>query len=148
MSKIHIVYASTSGNVELVCHEVSKMLRDKRTEIEMHRAEVTNIDVIKKNETFILATSTWEHGEINPYFDDILEQIAEVDLSGKRAGFIGLGDLRYEKHMFCEGAEILRRTFLEQGGEQIGTTLKMNGDPHNQIDSIVKNWVQKFSEEL
>lgn len=145
---IQIVYASTSGNVELVCEEISKILSSNGIENQLHRSEITSIDLIKENNMFILATSTWEHGEINPFFARLYNEMKEIDLKGKVAGFVGLGDIRYEPVQFCEGMNILRRSFIEKGGTELFHALRINGDPHDQIDNHVKPWVDSFMDAL
>ncbi len=143
MDYIHIIYASTSGNTELVVETIGEILKNKGINIYYHRAEITSIDVVKDNNLFILATSTWEHGELNPYFKNLLKEMKTLDLSGKYAGFVGCGDTRYEPVLFCEGMEILRRTFLENKGEEIYNALKINGDPNNVLDEV-KQWGEEF----
>lgn len=148
MPKLPIIYASTSGNVEAVCQYVSKHLDSKGYETSLHRVEVTPIKVIFDHPIVLLATSTWEHGEINPFFKPLLGEITKADLSKKRAGFIGLGDRRYEEPLFCNGIEILKQSWEASGGKSIGTTLKINGDPYVIMETVVKDWSRQFSDVL
>lgn len=143
---IPIIYASTSGNVESVCMAVADMLNEKGYVTSLHRSEKIHESIIADNQTFIFAASTWEHGVLNPFFQPTLEILEKTDLSNKKAMFIGLGDMRYEKVLFNKAIEQVREVFISQGGEQIGVTLKINGEPYNQIDTIVKNWVNKTFE--
>ncbi len=145
---IQIVYASTSGNVELVCEEISKILSSNSVENQLHRSEVAPIDLITENNMFILATSTWEHGEINPFFARLYNEMKGLDLTGKIAAFVGLGDIRYEPVQFCEGMNILRRSFIEKGGTELFHALRINGDPHDQIENHVKPWINGFMDAL
>lgn len=145
---MHIVYASTSGNVEAVVEKIAEVLKANGIFAELHRAEQTSLDIIKNNKLFLLATSTWEHGEINPFFDRLLSEMKTVDLKGKKAGFVGLGDLRYEPVLFCEGMEILKRTFIAGGGEEIHIPLKINGEPYELLDTSVKLWALNFIKAL
>lgn len=146
--EIHIIYASTSGNTELTVEYIGDILKTSGLEVVFHRAEITPIEVIEDNELFLLATSTWEHGEINPFFNKLLKEMNGIDLVNKKAGFVGCGDIRYEELLFCEGAEILKRKFEERGGKQIYETLKINGDPCNSLDTLIKTWTEKFIIEL
>lgn len=142
--QLHIIYASTSGNVELVCEHVASYLSDHfQIESILHRAEKTDINVLLDNTKFILATSTWEHGELNPYFVNLHQQMSRQSMKDKSAGFIGLGDKRYEPVLFCEGMEIVRKTFLERGGQEVGEALKINGEPHHQLN-LVDQWCEQF----
>lgn len=143
---VPIIYASTSGNVESVCYAVSDFLKEVGIETELHRSEKVDPNIIVENYLFIFAASTWEHGVMNPFFEPIYQEIKQNDMTGKKACFIGLGDMRYEKVLFNKAIEQIRDVFLTQGGEQIGLTLKMNGEPYQQIDTIVKNWITKTSD--
>lgn len=141
---VTIIYASTSGNVELVAEEVAQLLKQRGYKETLHRAEITPIAEIAANKLFVFATSTWEHGRINPFFDKLLSAIGELDsgaLSDKQAAFIGLGDKRYEPVLFCQGIETLKQALTAKGISQVGDTLKINGDPHGLLDTVVKDWV-------
>ncbi len=139
-----IIYASTSGNVEAVVEKVSQILTAHRISNSLHRAEQTGVDLINENSQFILATSTWEHGEINPFFSKLLAEMDGVNMVGKRAGFIGLGDSRYEPVYFAQGIKILKEKFFEKGGSEIGQTLYINGEPYGLLDTTVTEWVNNF----
>lgn len=148
MKTVHIIYASTSGNVELVCEKIESVLKNNHIEVQMHRAEITDISVFDRSDFFVLATSTWEHGEINPFFNELLIQMKKYDFSGKYAGFVGLGDIRYEPVLFCKGLDELKEVFTDNNGVELGGTVKINGEPHEILDTTVKNWAQKFLDEL
>lgn len=146
---LQIIYASTSGNVQLVCEFAAKNLYEKyQIESTLHRAEVTSIDTILGNDHFILATSTWEHGEINPFWNKLLAELSRQDMHGKKAAFIGLGDKRYESVLFCKGIDILQEAFMSRGGETVGEVLKIEGEPHHQLETIVLPWTQQVAELL
>jgi flavodoxin len=146
---IHIIYASTMGHTELVAEKVSELLGNAGIENTLHKAEVTDYSLIENNDKFIFATSTWEHGVINPYFNQILERLSqERDLSDKIAAFIGTGSVKYEIYYFCEGAKILRKTWLEaQGGEFVQPIL-IDGLPYDKLDTLVTNWANKLIEKI
>lgn len=141
---VTIIYASTSGNVELVAEEVAQSLKQRSYKVTLHRAEITPVSEIETNKLFVFATSTWEHGRINPFFDKLLSAISDLEagsLANKQAAFIGLGDKRYEPVLFCQGIETLKQALTSKGISQVGDTLKINGDPHGLLDTIVKDWV-------
>jgi flavodoxin I len=144
MSKIHIVYASTTGNTEAVCDKVSELLNNNGFETELHRAEDTEIDLINQNDLFILATSTWGHGLINPFFDNLLEEISKASLVGKKAAFVGLGDSAYEQVYFNKGVDLLRDAFIAAGGAEVASVLKIDGDPFAILDTKVQAWTEKL----
>lgn len=145
---IYLIYASTSGNVEIVMESVGKILSTKDFKTFLCRAEQTSIEVVDKHNKFVFGTSTWEHGRLNPFFVHLFEQLKTLDCHGKQAAFVGLGDKRYEPVLFCEGIEDVRRLWAERGGKEIGTVLKIQGEPYNQIESVVKPWTGCVAESL
>lgn len=144
LPEIHIVYASASGNVEAVCEKINEILSANRIASFLYRAEVTPPEIIEKNNFFIFAASTWEHGVLNPYFKEVLKQIETGNMLKKYAAFVGLGDTRYEPVLFCAGIEELKDKFTRAGGKQVGTTLKINGNPYQVLDSIVADWSEQM----
>lgn len=145
---INIVYASTSGNVEATVEQVAKILKTRGIESVLNRAEKTPIEVIIKNKFFIFATSTWEHGKLNPYFEHLYTAMSDLNLRGKQAAFIGLGDVRYEPVLFCEGMEKVRDLWLKNGGEEIGNRLRINGEPYDKFLPLVEPWTDLFTKTL
>jgi flavodoxin len=145
---LHCIYASTSGNVQATVEYVADWLRQKGVEVELHRAEQTPFQVVAENQQFLLATSTWEHGVLNPFFDKLAADFQINSLSGKKAGFIGLGDTRYEPVLFCGGMETLKNIWTKSGGEVKGNVLKINGEPFHQFESNVLPWLGRWWEEF
>jgi flavodoxin len=146
--KIQAVYASTSGNVEAVVEAVAAILTQAGHQVELHRAEKTSPEIFSQNDVFLLATSTWEHGVLNPFFQPLHKEMSKLNLAGKQAVMLGLGDTRYEPVLFCEGIEILRQTWLKQNGTQLGQTLKINGEPYHLLETTVAAWAKQVVEWL
>lgn len=145
---VHVIYASTSGNVEAVVEKVATILEHQGYTALLYRSEQTSIDVIEENQQFVIATSTWEHGAINPFFVKLHDQMKQADIKGKRAAFIGLGDRRYEPVLFCEGMEKVRRTWLKNGGSELQEPLKINGEPYGLLETTVLPWASKLVQAL
>lgn len=143
--QICLIYASTSGNVEVTMEFVAKTLNYMGFESILNRAEKTSIETIKKHQKLVFGTSTWEHGVLNPFFNKLFEAMHNQDLSTKQAAFVGLGDRRYEPVFFCQGVEQLREVWLKNGGLQVNTTLKIQGEPYGQLNSIVAPWANTLA---
>lgn len=139
---ITIIYASTSGNTEMVVDYVADILKESGINVSLHRAEAASKEILLDNDLLILATSTWGHGILNPFFGEMLKVIEGNSMSGKKAAFIGLGDAKYEEAYINEGVEILKRAFLGADGEEIHRTLKILGEPHKFMDLLVKKWAE------
>lgn len=145
---VQAIYASTSGNTELVVEAVADRWRAGGLTVELHRAEQTSPVVLTSNSTFLLATSTWEHGNINRFFYTLFDALKSISCAGKRAAFIGLGDTRYEPVLFCGGMEMLRERWLAQQGREIGQRLKINGEPHAFLTTSVAQWADAILEDV
>lgn len=145
---MQIIYASTSGNVEIVVEKISEILSAAGIINELHRSEQTSIDVIRNNKLFLLATSTWEHGEINPFFNKLLAEMKKENLTGKKAAFVGLGDMRYEPVLFNQGIKILKKAWMDMGGEDIYELFLINGEPYGILDTRVSEWALGLVEEI
>jgi flavodoxin I len=140
---LYAVYASTSGNVELVMDYLAQHLTTAGWQVALSRAEQTDPAVITDNSLFLFGTSTWEHGRLNPFFDKLYEQMKTIDCHGKQAAFVGLGDSRYEAILFCEGMEQIKRLWLERGGTVLGMPLKINGEPHAVLSKLAGPWSER-----
>lgn len=142
---LEVIYASTSGNVEAVVEKAAEVLRAQGIDVNLHRAEQTPLDVITQNNTFILATSTWEHGELNHFFWRLFKEMKGQDFRGKRATFIGLGDMRYEPVLFNQGMKILRQLWLDQQGDEFHRQLLINNEPYKVLDTTVTTWANDLA---
>lgn len=145
---VHAIYASTSGNVEVVVEKIAELVSAAGIQIELHRAEQTPIEIFDHNDTFILATSTWDHGHINPFFQRLYNAMKEHDFTGKKATFVGLGDIRYEHVMFNGGIKKLHKVWLSRGGTEVHRQLLINGEPYHILDTTVTTWTKDFIEAL
>ncbi len=140
VGSICAVYASTSGNTEWVVEQVVHVWQEAGITVELHRAEQADPNIWKQYDTFLLATSTWDHGAINPFFSVLFEELKNTDCHNKRAAFIGMGDVRYEPVLFCGGMESLKNRWIERGGTAVSTPLKFNGEPFAKYDAVIKPW--------
>ena len=145
LMRIDLVYASTSGNVEVTIETIAKHLEQNGYKVVLGRAEKTPIETIKKNDFFVFGTSTWEHGGLNPFFQTLLEAMQALNFQNKEAAFVGCGDRRYEPVLFCEGIEHIHRLWTKKGGKVVGTILKIQGEPYAILDSVVVPWASKLA---
>jgi flavodoxin len=143
---VHCIYASTSGNVEVAVEAAAKVWQELGWDVQLHRAEQTSIELIRQENHFLLATSTWEHGALNPFFVPLFKAMSQEQFNGKQAAFLGLGDQRYEPVLFCQGMEIVKQVWQKNQGEIIGFPLKVNGEPYAQLDRTVIPWAKQIAQ--
>ncbi|WKZ30892.1 MAG: flavodoxin family protein [Candidatus Dojkabacteria bacterium] len=139
---IKIIYASSTGNTEIVCEKVSELLDDADLDSGLFKAEEVHNDIFLQGRDFILATSTWNNGQLNDMYLELYEGLLQVDLTGKRFGFIGLGDMSYGEELFCKGIDLLKKRALQSGGTAIGETFKIDGEFTQEVSAKLEIWVK------
>jgi flavodoxin len=138
--KALIVYASHSGNAELVANAICDGLCEKDVISECIRAELTKIDQLQGLDLIVLVSSTYNVGQLNDNFvrlDSELNKTKEM-FAGKRFAVVGLGDSEHYD-IFCGAADILEATVKNIGGNQVIETLRLDGPPHNILRDL-KKW--------
>ncbi len=118
MGKIGIFYGSTEGNTEEVVQKVQAALGEDV-------ADVINVDSataedIQKYDIIIFASSTWEIGELQEDWDSFIDVLDEVDFSGKKVSFIGVGDADGYPDTFVDAPGIIYERIKDSGAEFFG----------------------------
>lgn len=142
---IFLIYASTSGNVEATMEFIGNILRYMGFDVNLKRSEETGVETIIKHQRFVFGTSTWEHGRLNPFFENLYDSMQKHSFENKQAAFVGLGDDRYEPVFFCKGIDDVRDLWLEKGGQETGTTLKIQGEPYEQLNTVAAPWANALA---
>ena len=143
-NNISIIYASSSGNTLFVSEFVAGKLDEQGFTTDLINADIFDPMDLNKMDHVLFATSTWEHGEIHPFFHNTIKRLDQIVLQGRKVAFIGTGDRRYEPILFCGGMEILRKKVLSRGADEILSPLRLDGDPRPNADSTVSKWVDKL----
>lgn len=133
-----VVYASISGNAELVAHAVYDGLCEAGIQTELVRSEQTHAADAVKYDLTVLVCSTWNVGYLNNNFFKFHSELQELTVPGKHFEIIGLGDSKHYD-IFCAAADIIEKTVNKIGGIQKKETLRIDGYPHAQLTKL-KDW--------
>jgi flavodoxin len=148
---VKIIYASLTGNTEMVAERFSEFLDDADIDSGLFPAEEVDNTIFLNDKYFVIAVSTWNDGQLNELFTDLYEGLLEVDLTGKRFAFIGLGDMNYGEHYYCKGMKDVRKRVLDNGGTEMIKPFYIDGDPAPVLDNEFQNWnkdyIDQFQEE-
>lgn len=147
---VNIIYASVTGNTERVASYVAEYLLQAGLGLEtmLHRAEEIDGELFNTKDIYIVATSTWDMGQMNQFLESLYEEIPDLDLTGVKMAFIGLGDLIYGEENFCKAMDMIRSRALNSGAIEIIDALKLDGDPDDQLDSAVSEWCDELIQAL
>ena len=119
MAKVGIFYGSTEGNTERVVGKIQKALggEDVAALLNVDSASAEDFDDF---ENIILACPTWEIGELQEDWDTFIDELDDVDFSGKKVAFVGTGDADGYPDTFVDAPGIIYDRIKDSGATFIG----------------------------
>lgn len=146
MSKVLVVYGSTTGNTESVSEVIAKALTNGGHAVDVQSAgDVSAENLAEGYDAVFFGCSTWGDDEIElqddfiPLYDDL----DKAGLSGKKVAVFGCGDTSYEH--FCGAVDVIEEKSESLGAILLGDTLKIDGDP--EADEVA-TWLTPISAKL
>ena len=88
MSKIAIVYGSSTGATEAVAEKIQAALGDAT----LFNADGVSVDDLQSYDFFILGASTTGIGDLQDDWETLLPKVEKMDFSGKKVALFSLGD--------------------------------------------------------
>lgn len=147
MASILIVYGTGGGNTEIVCQKVVQTLSEfSDSEVKLVKAKIVNIEDIVASDILILASPTYGHGQLERYMEKLVNKClkADIDLDGKKAAVIGLGNALYDSDYFLESSKILINFLIESGAEVVVEPLLVSKSPIPFLKDVVPEWTKSF----
>ncbi len=148
MSKILIVFGSTTGNTEWVAGEVAKQLQAAGHEVETKNAgRVGAAGLCQGRDLVLFGCSTWGQDEIELQedFQPLFEAFDQIGAAGVKAAVFGCGDEDYDH--FCGAVTAIGDKLAALGAKVVADGLKINGDPADAAGAI-KDWTAKVAAAL
>lgn len=160
-----IFYSFSSGKTQWVAERIAKEFGEN---IESNDIETVDISKLSTYDLILIGVSTWLGGGLSDYWDDVLPQLKNLQLKGKKIAIFGLGDQKGYPKNFGDAVGILAGVLEPVGAELIGFTstegyhftgsaaLRNNKFMGLIIDEDVqpamttdriKNWVKQIKEE-
>jgi len=130
---VGLLYASQTGNTETVAGYIAEAAGVEAEDVGDYGAEdLAEFDGI------IVGCPTWNTGadeyRSGTAWDDLIDEIKDVDLSGKSVAVFGCGDSGSYGDNFCDGIEELHATFEAAGAKLIGY-VDSSGYTHSESKS-------------
>ncbi|MBN3036157.1 MAG: flavodoxin [Bacteroidales bacterium] len=113
MKKIGVFYGSSSGTTKKVAEKIGKALGARAV---LHDVKDTGPEDILKYDYLILGTSAWGIGDMQDDWEDFIDTLSELDLSGKKIALFGLGDQKKYPESFADGLGTLYCRLPEKSG--------------------------------
>ncbi|AME09338.1 MULTISPECIES: flavodoxin [Gemella] len=145
---IKLVYASLTGNTEMLSDLIIEKFEGKGIEVEkLFIEDMEDFDFLDDADAFIVATYTYGEGELPDEMEEFFEAIGEKDYSGKIYGVIGTGDTIYEQYCVCvdQFDEQIEKTGATNPTENL--KIEIEADTDEDFENIEK-FIEDFSAAL
>lgn len=133
--KTAVFYGSTMGDTSRIADILGEKLK----------AEVYSVaDGISKLESYeliILGSSTWGWGELQDDWNEVIDNISNFNLSGKKVAVFGTGDQVAYSDTFCDALGILADAAKSAGAEIVGSVSREGYDFNDSRALVEENLV-------
>ncbi|MCD7936180.1 MAG: flavodoxin [Tannerellaceae bacterium] len=120
MKMIGLFYGSESDDTAVVAHKIIQGFKD--IAIEAVAVEVANGEDLEAYNYIIAGVATWPGGKVPTYWDDLIEDLQESDMTHKRVAIFGLGDQKNYPDNFVDSIGTLASAFEAAGATLVGLT--------------------------
>jgi len=123
MAKIGLFYGTDTGNTERVSKRIKELIEAKTGTGEVDLLEIykKKKDDMAKYNLLILGMPTWYDGELQGDWEEFILEIQQIDFTGKKVAFFGLGDQYGYASYFCDALGVFSEIVEKNGGSLIGS---------------------------
>lgn len=115
---IAVIYGSTTGNTSDAAEKIQEMLGEE--EVELFDVEDVGLDALAYFDNIIFAIPTWDYGEVQTDWQDVWDEVDEIDFSDKTIAFLGMGDQLGYGEWFQDAMGMLHDKVVDRGATIIG----------------------------
>lgn len=100
MGKVLVVFASQTGNTEMITDILEEDLQQLGHEVivKTFDFDVINVDTLSNYDALLVGTYTWDDGEFPYEVEDFYIDLEDVDLTGLVCGVYGSADSLYDTY--------------------------------------------------
>lgn len=119
MSEIGLFFGTQTSNTQTAAEMIQQELGGESVVelIDVAQAEPTDFEEFDK---VIIGCPTWNVGEMQSDWEDMYEELDEIDFSGKQVAYFGEGDQAGYPDSFQDAMGMLEDKISNQGGETVG----------------------------
>ncbi|MCR5258742.1 MAG: flavodoxin [Desulfovibrio sp.] len=137
MSKVLVVYGSTTGNTESIAAKIVSLLEAKGAEVVLkNAADADPAGLADGYDAVLMGASCWGDDEIELQedFAPLAERFADMGLAGKKVAAFASGDSSYQH--FCAAVDVVEAGAKDCGAEIIASGLRVEGGASDAPDDI------------
>lgn len=100
MGKVLVVFASTTGNTELMAEAIADHLIYLQHEVAIKTFDFDPIyvDELSEYDAVLVGTHTWDDGSLPYEVEDFYDELEDVDITNKIFGVFGSADSFYDSY--------------------------------------------------
>lgn len=148
MGKILMIYASQSGNTEMITDIIADDLRalNQQVVIKSFDFDLIDMEALVEYDAVLIGTYTWDDGELPYEVEGFYIDIAEVDIKGVTFGVYGSADSCYDTYGLA--IDLLADRINNQGGSVIEERLKIDLLPNKHDEQRCEKFAGKIVKEI
>lgn len=146
MGKILMVYASLSGNTEIVTDIIEGNLQQLGHEVVVKSFDfdVIEMDELADYDAVLVGTYTWDDGELPYEAEDFYIELEHADIEGKIFGAYGSADSFYDT--FGLAIDLMADRARNLGADVLDERLKIDLMPEADDEERCANYAKKISQ--
>ncbi len=124
MIKIGLFYGTDTGNTETISKEIKKKLETMLgpDTVDMYEIYKKKKEDMAKYDLLIIGMPTWYDGELQGDWEEFIPEMEQVDFTGKKVAFFGLGDQYGYAAYFCDALGVFAEIVEKGHGTLCGFT--------------------------
>lgn len=131
MSKIAIVYGSSTGATEAVAEKIQALFDDAT----LFNAESVSIDDLKPYDFLIFGASTTGVGDLQDDWEVLLPKVEKMDFTGKKVALFSLGDSASFSTSFAGAMYYIYKAL--KGKVEIVGSVSTDGYTFDESDAVI-----------
>ncbi|AIF44219.1 flavodoxin [Virgibacillus sp. SK37] len=148
MGNLLIIYASSTGNTELMADAIEAYLRKKDHQVvsKTFDYDPINVEDLLLYDGILIGTYTWDDGELPYEVEDFYEELEDVDLTGKPVGVFGSADSFYDT--FGGAIDLLADRLQSRGAVLLDDRIKVDLTPKAKDIENCELFTQKLIDKI
>lgn len=148
MAKIIIMFASLTGNTELIAENIAEALtyKEHTVDIKTFDYDPLSVDELSKYDAILVGTYTWDDGTLPYEVEDFYDELEEIDLTSKLFGVFGSADSFYE--IYGGAVDIIGDRAKDLGAKLIPLRLKIDISTNKQDAISFQDFISMIIKEL
>ncbi len=118
LAPIGLFYGSSTCYTEMAAEKIRERIGAEW--IDLHNVADDDIALAEQYDFLIFGIPTWDYGELQEDWENIWDDLAQLDLSGKTVALFGLGDQEGYPQWFQDALGYLHAQILACGARAVG----------------------------